>query len=237
LNKHELIIGHNKHNSKSKHKKNKKVEVKGPNRVENEHGHGTHLRNFLSRCSGFFSVNKWCECVLTSRRSNTTKKKKKKRVGKHNSTQVCMAHDASDEPVDDMDNEENEVEDDDSRVNDHMVISKHKSATNQKAKTNRNTIKTGSYSSDECISNPPPVTCIRVLRPSNDLTPVKFDSHYNIIQTLNAVQNCCANDLTMTYSSTAIEPNSASDDPVQHSDDIEELNETEELYFPVKISY
>lgn len=32
---------------------------------------------------------------------------------------------------------------------------------------------------------PPPVTCIRVLRPSNDLTPVRFDSHYNIIQTLN----------------------------------------------------
>lgn len=28
----------------------------------------------------------------------------------------------------------------------------------------------------------PPVTCIRVLRPSNDLTPVRFDSHYNIIQ-------------------------------------------------------
>ncbi len=31
-------------------------------------------------------------------------------------------------------------------------------------------------------AQPPPVTCIRVLRPSNDLTPVKFDSHYNIIQ-------------------------------------------------------
>jgi hypothetical protein len=33
--------------------------------------------------------------------------------------------------------------------------------------------------------SPPPITCIRVLRPSNDLTPVRFDSHYNIIQTQN----------------------------------------------------
>ena len=30
-----------------------------------------------------------------------------------------------------------------------------------------------------------PIKCIRVLRPSNDLTPVRFDSHYNIIQTYN----------------------------------------------------
>lgn len=32
-------------------------------------------------------------------------------------------------------------------------------------------------------ANHPPITCIRVLRPSNDLTPIRFDSHYNIIQT------------------------------------------------------
>lgn len=32
----------------------------------------------------------------------------------------------------------------------------------------------------------PPVTCIRVLRPSNDLTPVRFDSHYNIIQAVSS---------------------------------------------------
>ncbi len=35
------------------------------------------------------------------------------------------------------------------------------------------------------IQSTPPVSCIRVLRPSNDLTPVRFDSHYNIIQALN----------------------------------------------------
>ena len=39
--------------------------------------------------------------------------------------------------------------------------------------------------SDSDILDPPPITCIRVLRPSNDLTPVRFDSHYNIIQALN----------------------------------------------------
>lgn len=38
------------------------------------------------------------------------------------------------------------------------------------------------------IQFPPPVSCIRVLRPSNDLTPVRFDSHYNIIQALNSDQ-------------------------------------------------
>lgn len=31
-----------------------------------------------------------------------------------------------------------------------------------------------------------PIKCIRVLRPSNDLTPVRFDSHYNIIQAYSA---------------------------------------------------
>ena len=36
--------------------------------------------------------------------------------------------------------------------------------------------------SDYDIASNPPITCIRVLRPSNDLTPVRFDSHYNIIQ-------------------------------------------------------
>ena len=40
--------------------------------------------------------------------------------------------------------------------------------------------------SDSDILDPPPITCIRVLRPSNDLTPVRFDSHYNIIQALNS---------------------------------------------------
>jgi len=44
---------------------------------------------------------------------------------------------------------------------------------------------------NEEFAEPPPITCIRVLRPSNDLTPVRFDSHYNIIQTLNAnLLNC-----------------------------------------------
>ena len=46
----------------------------------------------------------------------------------------------------------------------------------------------GDNHSDECddlIENPPPVMCIRVLRPSNDLTPVRFDSHYNIIQSIS----------------------------------------------------
>lgn len=40
----------------------------------------------------------------------------------------------------------------------------------------------------DIMHSPPPVSCIRVLRPSNDLTPVRFDSHYNIIQALNSDQ-------------------------------------------------
>jgi len=43
------------------------------------------------------------------------------------------------------------------------------------------------YSDDYHYSNNnPPITCIRVLRPSNDLTAVRFDSHYNIIQADNS---------------------------------------------------
>lgn len=38
---------------------------------------------------------------------------------------------------------------------------------------------------DDILTEEPAVTCIRVLRPSNDLTPVKFDSQYNIIQAYN----------------------------------------------------
>lgn len=248
LNKHELIIGHNNHNlnhkAKGKHKKNKRHQTKTSNRVENESGtNGNLLRNLFTSCLRLFSVNKWCECVLTSRHSNKKKKKiKKKRMrkSKRNPHQIRLAHEVADEPVDDLDNEDNDVDDDDPHLNehyDHMAICKHKGA-NQKSKSNRNTIKTSSYSSDECISNPPPVTCIRVLRPSNDLTPVKFDSHYNIIQTLNAVQNC-TNDLTMSYSTTSIEPNVVSNDPVLHNnnDGIEELNETEEIYYPIRITY
>ena len=34
-------------------------------------------------------------------------------------------------------------------------------------------------------TEPQPVTCIRVLRPSNDLSAVRFDSHYNIIDIKN----------------------------------------------------
>jgi hypothetical protein len=39
-------------------------------------------------------------------------------------------------------------------------------------------------SNDEYMDNPP-IKCIRVLRPSNDLTSVRFDSHFNIIQAVN----------------------------------------------------
>ena len=42
---------------------------------------------------------------------------------------------------------------------------------------------------DDDYIDPPPVRFIRVLRPSNDLTPVQFDSHYNIIQALNGSLN------------------------------------------------
>jgi len=42
---------------------------------------------------------------------------------------------------------------------------------------------------DDDYLDPPPVRYIRVLRPSNDLTPVQFDSHYNIIQALNGCLN------------------------------------------------
>ena len=48
----------------------------------------------------------------------------------------------------------------------------------------------------DSIQFPPPVSCIRVLRPSNDLTPVRFDSHYNIIQALNAIDLLAINPLT-----------------------------------------
>lgn len=44
--------------------------------------------------------------------------------------------------------------------------------------------KKSSNSLEEYVERPP-VTCIRVLRPSNDLTPVRFDSHYNIIQAVS----------------------------------------------------
>ena len=47
----------------------------------------------------------------------------------------------------------------------------------------------------DTIQFPPPVSCIRVLRPSNDLTPVRFDSHYNIIQALSAADQISNNPL------------------------------------------
>lgn len=48
---------------------------------------------------------------------------------------------------------------------------------------------------DDILTEEPAVTCIRVLRPSNDLTPVKFDSQYNIIQAYNSESNAliCTN--------------------------------------------
>jgi len=46
--------------------------------------------------------------------------------------------------------------------------------------------KTHDNEEDDILAEEPPVTCIRVLRPSNDLTPVKFDSQYNIIQAYNS---------------------------------------------------
>ena len=49
---------------------------------------------------------------------------------------------------------------------------------------------------------PPPVTCIRVLRPSNDLTPVRFDSHYNIIQALSTGSLSNSSELSQTNDDT-----------------------------------
>jgi hypothetical protein len=49
---------------------------------------------------------------------------------------------------------------------------------------------------DEYYMEPPPVTCIRVLRPSNDLSAVRFDSHYNIIDIKNKNDDS-KNDLTV----------------------------------------
>lgn len=51
-------------------------------------------------------------------------------------------------------------------------------------KSNLNSLNNGG-ALEEYVERPP-VTCIRVLRPSNDLTPVRFDSHYNIIQAVSS---------------------------------------------------
>ena len=55
--------------------------------------------------------------------------------------------------------------------------------------------------SDYDIASNPPITCIRVLRPSNDLTPVRFDSHYNIIQAYIDNENEAGGDETAQASS------------------------------------
>jgi hypothetical protein len=56
----------------------------------------------------------------------------------------------------------------------------------QHGKIKKSKLKKGGYEYDDNdLIEPPPVTCIRVLRPSNDLTPVRFDSHYNIIQAIS----------------------------------------------------
>lgn len=66
----------------------------------------------------------------------------------------------------------------------------------------------GSAAADDnrdSLDRPPPVTCIRVLRPSNDLTPVRFDSHYNIIQAIQAgsLSGPSGNELTDVPTSTS----------------------------------
>ncbi len=55
---------------------------------------------------------------------------------------------------------------------------------------------------DNLNSDQPPITCIRVLRPSNDLTPVRFDSHYNIIQAENSENTSliCNAEISLTES-------------------------------------
>ena len=65
----------------------------------------------------------------------------------------------------------------------------HQSPVKLRTKNNSSLKSNNKKIDDDDYTDPPPVRCIRVLRPSNDLTPVQFDSHYNIIQALNGSLN------------------------------------------------